>query len=512
MAKALQLTKTDFVRYLTCPAWAWVARHDPERIPPVDAMTQRVFDRGYQVEALAVQRFPDGELIEAWRTDVAAKQTKDAVRRGVRTLFQAAAHTSFGLAARADILRQDEDGWHIYEVKSSTSSRSDPRKIQKRFLEDIAFQVHAFTDSGFDIRSASIVHLDGSYRRSGTLDFDGLFQTTVLTTEVRGVYESIGRSIETAYAVLADSRREPPCMCHLKAKANRCDPFSMFHPEFPPTNSVLELRVGKDKLQRAIDRGVTSLLDWPDDIPLTDKQRETVQFRRSGAAKVDPAKISAILNEYQFPLHFYDYETFAPAVPLYQGSGPYEAIPFQYSLHIVHADGVVEHRAFLWTERDADPVPDLASSFIADVGPIGTLIAWNAGYEKGCNTRMAERYPDYREAFEELNARTVDLGDIVKHEGWVHPNFRGSWSLKNVLPVAAPDLDYKVLEIGEGGFASERWMQAMLDDESTMTDAERADIFSALRTYCHLDTMAMVRVWQKASELVGRPAELIHPD
>ncbi|MEJ7839845.1 MAG: DUF2779 domain-containing protein [Thermomicrobiales bacterium] len=507
MAKAHRLTKTEFIRYLTCPAWAWVVRHQPERVPATNAITQRAFDRGNQVEALAIQQFPDGEQIDARRTDIAARMTDEAVRRGATTLFQAAASTSFGLVARADILQRSGDGWNLYEVKSSASSRSDPRKIQKRYLEDIAFQVHAFTDSGFTIRSASIMHLDGTYRRNGDLDHNLLFQTTPLTSEVRGVYETLGRTIETAFAVLADVDHEPECTCHLRAKANRCELFGLFHPEFPPVNSVLDLRLSKDKLQRVLERGVTSLLDWPSDIALTDKQRETVEFRRAGSPKVDPAKLKAILETYRYPLYFYDYETFAPAVPQFGGSGPYEAIPFQYSLHIVHEDGRMEHRQFLWTERDSDPVPVLADQIVRDIGPTGTLVAWNAGYEKGCNTRMGERFPEYRHAFAELNARTVDLGDIVKHEAWVHPDFRGSWSLKNVLPVAAPDLNYKLLEIGEGGLASERWMQAVTDDKSSMDDSEREAIFSALRTYCHLDTLAMVRVWQKSRELAGLTME-----
>jgi hypothetical protein len=508
VAKYQYLSKTDFIRFLTCPAWAWVERHQPERIPSADPSSTRAIERGKQVEALAIQRFPNGHLIESRRMDVAAKQTRDAIRRGVRTIYQATALTSFGLIAQADILHRDEDGWHMYEVKSSTSSKSDPRKIQKRFLEDIAFQVHAFTDFGLDIASASIIHLDGAYRRNGTVDIDRLFHATDLTKEIRGVYETLGRAIESAYFAMNDTEREPTCTCHMKARANRCDLFSTFHPEFPEFDSVLDLRVSKDKLQRALDLGITSLLDWPDDIPLTDNQRETVRFRRSGDAVVDVTKLRTILGGYQYPLYFYDYETYAAPIPLHEGIGPYEAVPFQYSLHIVTGEGDVSHHEFLWTERGTDPVPLLATQLLSQIGDVGTLVAWNAGYEKGCNTRMAERHPQFREAFANLNARTVDLGDIVKQDAWKHPKFRGSWSLKNVVPVVDPALDYRYLDIGEGGFASERWMQAVLDDESLMVERERESIFEALRTYCHRDTLAMVHVWHKANELAGHPVTI----
>jgi hypothetical protein len=503
VAKSLFLTKTAYVQYLTCPAWAWLEQHHPEQIPPVDPVTLRAQERGNRIEALATQQFPDGVLIDGERMEVAARRTTEAIRAGARTIFQATAITKFGLLAQADVLHRDDDGWHLYEIKSSTASKSEPRRIQKRYLADISFQVHAFTDIGLDIASASILHLNNTYRRNGALALDQLFQVTDMTHEVRGVYGAVGRSIETAYAVLRDSGNRPECLCHLKAKSNRCDLFTTFHPEFPETNSVLELNVGKEKLQQVLDLGVTSLLDWPEHVPLTDRQRETVRFRRGGEERIDVAKLRAILDGYEFPLYFYDYETFAAPVPLHPGLAPFEAVPFQYSLHIVGADGSVRHHHFLWTERDVDPVPELAGRICSQIGPTGTLVAWNAGYEMGCNTRMAERFPEFRHAFADFNRRTVDLGDIVKHGAWQHPKFRGSWSLKTVLPVVSPELDYKYLDIGEGGAASEQWMQAVLDDESIMSDTEREAIFAALRDYCERDTLAMVHVWRRANELAG---------
>jgi hypothetical protein len=503
VAKSFFLSKTSFVQYLTCPAWAWVEHHFPDRIPSPDPVALRSQERGNQIEALAIRQFPDAVRIDSPRMDVAAKRTIEAIRAGKRTIFQATALTGFGLEAQADVLHRDEQGWHLFEIKSTAASKSDPRRIQKRYLADIGFQTHAFTDIGLDIASASVIHLNNTYRRNGALAIDELFQVTDMTSEVRGVYEALGRSIETARAVLQDASTQPECLCHFRARSNRCDLFGSFHPEFPETNSVLDLHVSKEKLQQALDLGVTSLLDWPEQIPLTDRQRETVRFRRSGEERIDIPRLRTILDGYEFPLYFYDYETFASPVPLHPGLAPFEAVPFQYSLHVVEADGSIRHHQFLWTERAVDPVPELASKICSQIGPTGTLVAWNAGYEMACNTRMADRYPEFRQAFEDFNRRTVDLGDIVKNGAWQHPKFRGSWSLKTVLPVIAPELDYKHLEIGEGGLASEQWMQAVLDDESIMTDVEREAIFTALRTYCERDTLAMIHIWQKATELAG---------
>jgi hypothetical protein len=85
---------------------------------------------------------------------------------------------------------------------------------------------------------------------------------------------------------------------------------------------------------------------------------------------------------------------------------------------------------------------------------------------------------------------------------WVHPEFNGSSSIKKVLPVAEPGLSYDALAIGDGALASERWFEAVMGEPGAVTDAERADILDALAEYCHLDTLAMVRILDHLRDLV----------
>lgn len=62
------------------------------------------------------------------------------------------------------------------------------------------------------------------------------------------------------------------------------------------------------------------------------------------------------MASWTFPLHFIDFETSAVAIPFYKGMSPYEGIAFQFSHHIVHADGRVEHAGeFLNTAKGEFP-------------------------------------------------------------------------------------------------------------------------------------------------------------
>ena len=66
------------------------------------------------------------------------------------------------------------------------------------------------------------------------------------------------------------------------------------------------------------------------------------------------------------------------------------------------------------------------------------------------NKDMAKLHPEYAAFLEQLNERIYDLGDIVNLGYYLHPGFKGSWSIKHVLPVMVPELSYKGMVIGKG--------------------------------------------------------------
>ncbi|MEO1585386.1 MAG: DUF2779 domain-containing protein, partial [Planctomycetota bacterium] len=83
-----------------------------------------------------------------------------------------------------------------------------------------------------------------------------------------------------------------------------------------------------------------------------------------------------------------------------------------------------------------------------------------------------------------------DLEPVVRR-GLVHPAFKGRTSIKVVLPVLAPDLNYGKLDIGDGGSAVAALARLASGDT---TASETQAVRGALFEYCKLDTLAMVRV------------------
>jgi len=74
---------------------------------------------------------------------------------------------------------------------------------------------------------------------------------------------------------------------------------------------------------------------------------------------------------------------------------------------------------------------------------------------------------------------------------YIHPGFKGIWSIKNVLPVMVPELSYSDMGIGKGDQAMMAWWQ-LINNELPTNEAEKTK--TALLEYCKLDTLAMVEI------------------
>ena len=84
-----------------------------------------------------------------------------------------------------------------------------------------------------------------------------------------------------------------------------------------------------------------------------------------------------------------------------------------------------------------------------------------------------------------------------------HPGFNGRTSIKVVLPVLVPEMDYSELEISNGDDALAmfyRIAMGLLHPDSV--ESTRL----ALMEYCKLDTLAMVRIHDVLIELANENA------
>jgi hypothetical protein len=233
--------------------------------------------------------------------------------------------------------------------------------------------------------------------------------------------------------------------------------------------------------------GVATIDNIPVSFPLTSIQQRIHDCVVESREYLDPTLRDA-LTDVRFPAHFIDFETIMPAIPRYTGTRPYQTIPFQWSDHILHADGKIEHGEYLCNEN-IDPRVDFTRSLLDVLGEKGTIFIYTA-YEQRILRDMTEQLPQYADQLNKLHGRLVDLCALIKAR-YYHPAFHGSFSLKYVLPALVTNMDYQNLAIQEGGMASLEYLR-MIDPKTPM--AEKKEIRKNLLAYCGQDTLAMVRI------------------
>lgn len=253
---------------------------------------------------------------------------------------------------------------------------------------------------------------------------------------------------------------------------------------------------GSKKLE-LYKKGIVSYDDIiAQEIPLNETQTLQVEAYQNGTVTIDKPTIKAFLDQITYPINFFDFETFQDAIPRFDNQRPYQQIPFQYSLHILHEDGTLEHKAFLGDENE-DPREPLVKQMLTDITPTGSIIAYNQSFEIGRIKDLALFAPQYAKALLALNDRFSDLIVPFREKGYYHPDFNGSFSIKAVLPALFPDdpeLDYKKLgSVQNGGDAMDTFARLHLLKDQSMREQIRQDLLD----YCRLDTLAMVKIWEK---------------
>jgi len=195
------------------------------------------------------------------------------------------------------------------------------------------------------------------------------------------------------------------------------------------------------------------------------------------------------LRTLDWPRYYFDFETVGFSVPIWAGTRPYQALPFQWSCHVEYQDGSDAHHEFLADGTDP-PMRDCAGTLIEALGDSGPIFVYT-GYEDGVLKNLASWFPELADSLEAIRDRLFDLHPITK-ENYYHPDMLGSWSLKKVLPTVAPDLSHHELDmVREGAQASEAYLQLLA---GTLTNDDAQALRKALLDYCKLDTLALVRL------------------
>lgn len=483
------LSKSLYIKGLQCHKALWLHKNRPELKAKPSAAQQAVFDSGTDVGILAQRLFPGGVLVPYEGLSHAEQlvMTEAALDRGERTIYEAT--FSFdNVFVRVDILHRGETGWEIYEVKSSN-------ECKEIYLKDIAVQQYVLAGSGLPITRDCLIHINKCYVRHGDIEVEKLFTIQDVTEKVLSRQGSVSDNLTAMRGALGEDAPTIDIGPHCKTPYE-CD-FKGHCWSHIPAESVFSLcDLGKPDPFKLYRQGIIHLRDVPLE-PLQWRQRLQMDGFLQQKNVIKTAAVSKFLADLWYPLCFLDFETtYLTPVPLFDGTRPYQQVPFQYSLHILEKPGAeLQHFEFL-AQADENPQLPLLQSLLAALPQDACILTWNQTFEKGRLEEMAAYAPDHSQEVAAILKNIRDLMAPFRRKDIYHWQFAGSYSIKAVLPALVPELSYKGLAVSNGEMAASTWLRMHLEGGNGQHEGLRRQLLE----YCHLDTLAMVRILERMRE------------
>ena len=486
------LTKSRYMAGLQCLRRLWLVVNEPgdyEPPPPGSAL-----DMGIEIGRKAHLLFPGGVLVdeEAWQHNDAVAHTIALMNDpDVPAIFEGAVEYD-GVRVRADVLYRITDGsWGLGEVKSSLS-------VKDRYIDDLAIQAWVVINSGILLSRVELIHVNGSYLRGRDgIEWKDFFTRVDLMTEVTECHPHIPDRLppmRECLTLLGSPAIEPGPQCSEPIECEYWESCTIHKPK----DWIRYLpRLGRDRYDELLQLGIEAISAIPSDFPLSNRQALIRDVLVTNKPFVS-TELGDYLQGSGLPAYYLDFEAMLPAIPLYEATGPYQPIPFQWSLHHVSDDGTIMHLQFLG-DNQADPRRTFIQSLITALTTDDIPIVVYSHYEKTRLNDLAELFPDIAADIYKIIERLVDLLPVVRACIYF-PEFNFSNSIKNVAPALCPSLSYDNLDgVSDGMAAANAFAQLASGRVETTGDAQR--LRAELLAYCKHDTLAMVEVHRELMKL-----------
>lgn len=409
------------------------------------------------------------------------------------------------LRIKVPFLHRNEDGWELYFLFTGIYPHPDDTMF---YCANLWVLEHL----GLKISQIRIVHLDAGYVRGKTLDVEKLF---VISDSFYNGNNNPSVRIEPHlrkhmkdFDVLMDQMNSlgetipEPVRSSICTGRIRCSHFEECFgwQKMEPDNSITHLFSSQYRYAMA-EEGIDTLAKADlERIEGSRMQYAQIQADRNGGLFVDRSALGTWLSGIHYPISFLDFEWERFAVPPYEGMKPYDVLPFEYALYILHEDGTMEHKVYLNVHDDRR---NMAENLVKDIPETGSVVAYNAtGAESVRIREFASLYPDLSEKLNAINARMEDM-QIPFITGAVYDiRMRGQWSLKIIMSMMN-DASYQDLDINQGMEAVYQWRHLDYDDDTPEEKKEK--IVEDLKKYCGMDAYAMTVVYRWLVKICKKP-------
>ncbi len=479
------LTKSRYMQALQCKKLFWLSLQKHPSLKPSD-IQQFIFDQGHDVGFQAHELFPDGTLVDHHLPFMEKIALTRQLINSKETMFEGAFLWN-KCYCQVDILTFNDNGWDLIEVKSSTS-------LKPTHIQDVAFQYFILTHLGIPINNAYVYVINTDYIRVQDINTPQLFSVCNITNDVKAKQTETHQKITECLEILHVDQSNHPIGPHCLSPYE-CSAIHHCWADIPNDSifDISELSI-HDKFSYYFNNQLLIAEHDPDQFSNQNQKRQIACYIEEKDF-IDVQQLQSFLSCISYPMTFLDFECVQYAIPPYDYLSPYEQLPIQYSMHIEIDIGTITHHSFIAPYGD-DPREKFLLSLFDHLPKSGSIIVYNALFEKKILTQLKALFPQYSSDIDAIIMRFIDLETPFKQHLLYFRAMNGKTSIKHVLPALVPELSYDQLTISSG-----RMINLMYDGLADSDDYQ--DIMRDLEAYGSLDTLAMQLILNKIKGLLN---------
>ena len=517
MNNSYTLTKTKILYGQTCHKKLWFDFHEPiindsSRIRLGIRFEQVVKQKyGKDLKILDLSNKEENSLVES------IEKTQKAIEnRDVDLIFEGH-FLKFETFVRTDILKKNENGWDLYEIKATGDVKEKNGEFKDKYIKDVAIQAYIAESCGIPLTSVNIIYINKDFVYLGDQNYHELDQYEDITNEVSKEKKNIIKDIEF-FKKLKEEKSSPMVSMGSQCKNPTCNYFSKCDSLLPDNTVTILPRLSQKKKRDFESKGIVCLEDIDPETAkeLTGNQSLIYKAHMSGKEeefrkeefkkemeaydeiKKDKVTKKDKVKEYQkfeFPYYFMDFEFIQQIVPLIKNTRPLVDLPFQWSVHkwnSLDEEIKLEDGLSFLSFQEEDIEKNFIESLLKAVGKTGTVFCHNATAEITQLKNLKKyHFSHLADQIDELIERIRDTKTLVE-KSFYSPKMKGKFGLKYVIkaiPKINTDISYGKDDGLEGGEGAQLAWAICTDPNTTKEEIENQK--KLLIEYCAKDTFAM---------------------
>ena len=480
------ISKSAFIKAEQCLKHFYLYKNHPYLRDKFSKEKQLIFKRGTDVGIFAQQLFPNGidvTIGEKRNQELFAQKTQDLINEGVTTIYEAT-FIYDNLLVMVDILQKHGDNWKAYEVKSSL-------KITETYVKDACFQYFVIKNCLPNLTEFNLLTLNPKYVLEGSLDISQLFRTTSIMRDAVKNIDYFAHKSQIAKLVLEQGKIPDIKIGAHCFQPYTCDFLGTCWKDTQDSSSIFSIgKLSKQALFEFYDNNIKHI----DEIDLNTIEKKEIKIQiiaaKTQIEQIEKQPLTTFLSDIKTPVCSLDIEVWMPAIPFYQGTKPFQLIPFLFSM--IHEENGSIKKYSYFKPIESDFRKDFLEAIISYTKPFASILMFDKSLEENILNQLVELFPEYGKDIIELKSKIIDLAEPIQKGNYYHPEMKGNFTLKSLAPIVNQTLGFHTLDVQSG-------ISAMYIYESLLLEGnviEKENIKQQLIDYCEMDSLITYQLLQ----------------